>query len=962
MPTGIESVVNISDTTNIMASVFNIEDAAYLTSTAIENANNNVIIIDSSNIRMGIKTYDPQYELDISGTLRAKYYGGDICLNTGNIDLSSGNIYIRNNAEYNSIKDKDTIVLNNKQVKHLLFINESNQTFFEIMTQQPNKFNKLRSQSNNPVTIDIFWNYDNILAKNEGNIMYNNNADNKLYKKLIPHIDSIVFEISGNANGNSWQKIYNISFGDTSDASNILYTDIVKHTLTNTQTHVSNFAQSDGFQVRVYGINDASENPSISDRAIIFDVSFNRGATVKPSITSMTSTTISGDITITSEGIITSSNPNATIHINVEPNGTFTTNEISYNYTSTIISNNSQRPNENYINHFTSTSTPTPIYNFTDQNFSVNSNEFDQTLNPLYSGREYTFKAQVKTNGSGIFYSDISTINFPINRPSFTHPSINSISNFFNKTPVEHSSSLNINYIANTDSNIAITSTSTQYFPVTDKDNYGYNFSGNSHASLTIDVDNNIKTGVNYNTWGTNGQLSHDGSANYNNYFNAISISDYTTNKHIKGYYIKGSYKFKNSIDALHISSISKKNSYNFKVKITNKVSPTTIINEYVHIDNLTQDASINLNGSLNVTGVSSYNIFGITYKNNFDLSGNFDISNANGICELFAPNAIKFTDTESSNDNDYTINTNSNINKRNLLTLVNTSINSHGNYSVPISDISINNPNNQRTGARNNINFRVGIKNLYQTNYSYNNINYIGPEFWYYDSANISKHSDLSYLNIYQFKNTITSTGSSPSLTELSNSLIEMKLDNSANNYTMGFRYGVFDSDQNHEAMSSNWDDLSYGTVKNKTLDINFKDSTSNNNYKWIIFKIDFTDEYGYSEGNNTFNINTLFGKLCINTDNITSNLVPTSNNAIGLIHLYNTTNNYWGILNNTYDGNNKWFENSISSLSYNNIKTAYGVKNIISNVKYIQLNSIKYRISNYKCFIYIGVKNYIG
>ena len=845
------------------------------------------------------------------------------------------------------------------------FVNNANpnpQTFFEIMTQQPRAFNKIGSQSNDPVTIDICWNYDNILAKNEGNIMYNNNADNKLYKKLIPHIDNIIFEISGNVtNGQSynWQKIYNISFGDTFDASNILYTDIVKHTLTNTQTYVTDFSQSDGFQVRVYGINDASNNPSISDRAIIFDVSFNTDATIKPTIISMTSTTISGDITITQQGI-TSQNPFATINIIVEPNGTFITNEISYNYSSTFVSNNSQRPNENYINNLSN-----PIYDYSD-NPSKSSNTFNQNLSPLYSGRDYSFNAQVKTTGSGNLYSHVSTINFSINKPSFTHPNINSNNNYlnFNKTSVINSSSSDINYIANPDSNIAINSTSPQDFPVTDENNYGYDFSGNSHASLTIDVCNNIKIEISYNTWNNSGNLTTT-PANYNNYFSNISINDYATNDYNKGYYIKGSYTFNGSIEASDISSNSNKDSYNFKVTITNKVSPTptTIITEDVYIDNLTQDASINLNGSISVTDVSSYNIFGITYKNNFDLTGNFDISNANGICELFAQNAIKFTDTLSSSDNNYIISTT----QRNLLNLINPSdINSHGNYSIEISNISINDPINQRTGAINNINFRVGIKNLYQTDYSYNNINYSDSDPWYYDSSNISKYNDLSNLNIYQFKNTITSTDSSPSLTELSNSLIEMKLDNSANNYTMGFRYGVFDSNENHQAMGDTWDDLSYGTVKNKTLDINFKDSLSNDNYKWIIFKIDFTNEYGYNSTNKTITITTLFHKLCINTGNIRTNLLTNSELATGLIHLYNSNYNFWGILGNDYDGTNPWHlvNNLITNeKSYNSIKTAYGGKNIISNVKYIQLDpGIEYdklTTNLYKCYIYIGIKN---
>ena len=74
------NLANIRDTTNIMASVFNIEDRTYQSDDML-HLDNDVIVFDSSNTRLGIGISNPNYSLDVSGTINA----------SNNIIISSSN-------------------------------------------------------------------------------------------------------------------------------------------------------------------------------------------------------------------------------------------------------------------------------------------------------------------------------------------------------------------------------------------------------------------------------------------------------------------------------------------------------------------------------------------------------------------------------------------------------------------------------------------------------------------------------------------------------------------------------------------------------------------------------------------------------------------------------------------------------------------------------------------------------
>lgn len=84
------------NTTNIIASIFNIENGIQ---TYNDDTNNDVIVIDTSNIRLGIGTANPEITLDVNG---------DICSNI---------IYSNSDSLFSDISHDDYRILNVKQIR-----------------------------------------------------------------------------------------------------------------------------------------------------------------------------------------------------------------------------------------------------------------------------------------------------------------------------------------------------------------------------------------------------------------------------------------------------------------------------------------------------------------------------------------------------------------------------------------------------------------------------------------------------------------------------------------------------------------------------------------------------------------------------------------------------------------------------------------------------------------------------
>jgi hypothetical protein len=179
----------------------------------------------------------------------------------------------------NDVNIKGTLKVKGVEVGGDTPVNNSNQTFFQILTQQPHKFQMHNTTNQSAPTsgfIDISWNYDNILAKEATSIARlsfkpNSHSSNQ----SLPFINKIKIDISGSATSNNWESYRTISIGTSVD-----YNDgdtYKKETINKNQPAPSNVGNvtnqlklTDPFDLRIYGENYASENPSIDNRALIY--------------------------------------------------------------------------------------------------------------------------------------------------------------------------------------------------------------------------------------------------------------------------------------------------------------------------------------------------------------------------------------------------------------------------------------------------------------------------------------------------------------------------------------------------------------------------------------------------------------------------------------------------------------------------------------------------------------------
>ena len=82
-------------------------------------------------------------------------------------------------------------------------VNNSEQSFFDILTQQPNKFKSQGTPEKTSGYIDISWNYDDIIANQTTSILAKLSFESLAKNKNIPFINQLKLDISGNSSYNS---------------------------------------------------------------------------------------------------------------------------------------------------------------------------------------------------------------------------------------------------------------------------------------------------------------------------------------------------------------------------------------------------------------------------------------------------------------------------------------------------------------------------------------------------------------------------------------------------------------------------------------------------------------------------------------------------------------------------------------------------------------------------------------
>ena len=260
-------------------------------------------------------------------------------------------------------------------------INNRGQTFFDILTQQPEKFTHVSTESDSG-SITINWNYDDILPSITNSTerallnLYSSGAN-----RYLPSIKYVKFDLSHNSLGAGWHNhssfTKNVGNNDYNSVTTYKTITITKGTSTSTNTIAGLLSSTEVFDIRIYGENDSGEFPTKDSRALVLpNVSFQ--AAQVPSDPVLTGTT--------------ASNNTITIIYNVAQieRGKDTSNG------ALLGSVAKYQLNDSYSYYHESLSTT--VLNDAEEPETSDDGAFNTVLSSLYYGTNYNFLTKVRNN------------------------------------------------------------------------------------------------------------------------------------------------------------------------------------------------------------------------------------------------------------------------------------------------------------------------------------------------------------------------------------------------------------------------------------------------------------------------------------------------------------------------------------------------------------------------------------
>ena len=976
-----------------------IENAGSLTNEQITN------IINNSNANLDINSIILQVlgqfnsaslgNTDISGNMTIS---GDAIVN--NVDsqtintgvISVGDELIIGESSSFSLITKieefeTTITTFNNRIENMegnIFVNDISQTFFQISTQQPHRF---ATSSNPPVplnitssSITINWNFDNILAKYDNlDLDFILNNEDTIKDSQLPYINNIIFEIRGvyeGLNGNTqsgWLNLYTFNIGNNQSYNTATYKEFtINKTDYSSNLNINNLlTNSNNFDIRVYGVNNAVNYPTIEDRSLIFE-QLNFELARVPSIpifvseqsqnASLNTLTLTFFVNETEFGL-----PNS--------NALIDKLEIVYNLLETFRSN---------VYSVDALSSP-DITNYTNPLYQKNTN-FSGLLENLMPGSIYNFQARVQNNlndNSFSDYTDINLTNFTLLPDSNGYNTTINVNIAGNKEYITNNSSLNNNEIiyiniADNTHSLNYENIGLQYIEITNPDattsgsqNKGFGkLIDNSLALVTINVyvENSNKQTIFYDgDFNSNSQARDINSASFISVTGQTSLNDmYNTNN--KGLRLLGNFSL-NSIpnsDIVNKIGSPRTNPYELKYEYIrhSDVGGSNLTKiEDIYIDNLNSDPLIDYTSSINDTSNGVLNVLynmGIPSVMNFYMSFTRYYRNINS-SNLFIRGDKKISSIGSIN--------NSSANSEQIVSIINQAdINVSGVYSSPLTSMSTLNNNYYNsinyTSSRliNNLNitWTEKVYNLYRpngitsatSNTTLNTNHYCDYNSFNYSSGKInSPKLNLSNIHLYELTN-LSALGSNL------NNLGFAHYTNHATqitNHSLLYIDGKFQSNktQNYPIMANfSYNPLNSSITNNYSAgNINYDlngqlTTTLNNGYKFIAFHIkkatSSQSPASYIFNNQSYNQIFFDSKYYISIkfmlsnffDNNTINNIfdNTNNDAIAFckVSLINGGFNRIGNLKQEYSPiGGSWLVNSDPNISYNNsLEFNYGSK----------------------------------
>jgi len=797
------------------------------------------------------------------------------------------------------------------------YVNDVNQTFYEIMTQQPYMFNHdIISVDSNTLTLS--WNYDSIIAKHENaniaKLAYSND-----YMQNLPFIYKIYLDISGYIDicdndsidysiyNNSWINLtsldvigdYNIYDFKHYDFERINYSE---NSVDLSNRLIYNIINNDiSFAIRVYGINYSNDYPNIESRAIIFDNlhfldvnSPSKPLFIESDVYYNSNITLKNNIDLTyynnySENLNSSSSAYLTEYI------------IDYSFNDSLAS---YSINRSLLNADFSYNGSFVVPIDSSSNFIVN-------INNLLSGSNYNHIVKVRNNFSNIYseYSDISnskytlipgnnnigtTIDMSIKSRCYKYISNPTLNNqnvlYFNINNIDHEFMFNNSY----NQQFQITH---PYFVNQQLENYYYGygkFVDNCSNLITIQlsINNIIKHTINYGGYNLiNSEYFYNKNDICDNLLfienNSLNIQDIyssDTNYINKGYRLKGYILLKDRISNSNIINYigdPSSNPYIMQIdyyrqnNVNNSLGSNVSYN--IYIDDLSGNPNINdFSNNIYVQEVV-YNMSVPSVKY-FKLLLNRTYSNINSVYKYIVSNRIIANFTSSN------ANYNTSFNSQNII-LEQTDICANGIYIY--DDLCYNNISYNQSIIANSSTFNL-IEKLYNLNtingYTSNSegININTNHYCDYNSFNknnynniISSKLDLNVMHIYEISNIILLGSDLNNIVlEHYNSHNKQILSNTLlylNSYfNNNFSLYPYINSYNYNNLDNL--DISYNnTYGSNSYDLNGIIDNFNQGYKWIVFKI-FKDP----SNNNSYLFNNISYSIELTTDGNSIKYLP--------------------------------------------------------------------------------------
>ena len=556
---------------------------AYDSAGNANTATNKQLVLSSSG-RVGIGTSSPATKLDVVGDISCS-------------SLNVGGVSITQNGGISSVNNKG-------------------QTFFDLLTQQPAQFKKNGEPVITAAFIDVNWHFDDILANQQSNILAKLAFQSIEKNKSLPFINEIKIDISGNVDSplsgsNTWLSYYTFTITNNDDYNTANFKTYKINKTSPENANNSNLlnilSKTEGFDVRVYGLNYAKSYPSIQDRALLYENLQFLEPLVPPAPRFQSENNISF-------------NDSLVINYDVSATEIGRPNSLA-NIISAITEYSENETNSSSIHPLVTTElTDTEPKSNIEKNIN-----FPLTLSNLRAGTKYNYKVKVENSIKDEFsaFSDQRVSNMlrlPDDNSVSTTVVLTKTNNVFVTTPTNTANLSNdfVTYINTEESSsysYTPTNTSTQTIQITDPystnqqnstTGYGKLIDNSSNlVNLKCSIDGTLKQTITFN--GFNTASSNNGTAtrtnqnsNTFNYFDSPSQTDIYTDDSRKGFRLKGTFSLNQITNTDAVSAIGDARStahtitYNYTRDSDVGAEANSSSEHDVYIDTLSTDPSAN--------------------------------------------------------------------------------------------------------------------------------------------------------------------------------------------------------------------------------------------------------------------------------------------------------------------------------------------------------------------------------